>query len=54
MDQKIEAAPSRPKRRKHCLDRGQILDIASIDMIRRAKLFGQGRDPLAQRIVLIG
>ena len=54
MDQKIEAAPGRRQLGKHRLDRGQILDVASVDMIRGAEFFGERRDPLAKRVVLIG
>ena len=43
-----------PKLGKHSLDRGQILDVASVDMIRGAEFFGERRDPFAERIVLIG
>ena len=54
MDQKIEAAPGCLKLGKHGLDGGQILDIASVDMIGGAEFFGERRDPFAKRIVLIG
>ena len=39
---------------KHSLDRGQILDVASVHMIRGAEFFGERRDPFAKRVVLIG
>ena len=39
---------------EHGVDRTQILDVASVNMIRRAELFGQRRDPFAERIVLVG
>ena len=54
MDQKIEAAPGRLKLGEHSFDRGQILDVASVDMIGGAEFLRERRDPFAKRIVLIG
>ena len=54
MDEEVERVPNIRELGEHGVDRNQVFDVASVNMIRRAKLSGQRRDPFAERIVLVG
>ena len=54
MDEEVEGIPNRCELGEHGVNRTQVLDVTSVNLIRRAKFFGQRGDPFAQRIVLVG
>ena len=54
MDEEVEAVPGRRELGEHSVDGTQVFNVASVNMVGRAELFGQRCDPFAERIVLVG